>query len=87
MGKVVKLRERQRARNGKLPLAKPTRTEAENAVRTLIRWAGDDPDREGLQATPSRVAPGSRVGFVPHALAVSAVPARQLAGSLGRGRR
>ena len=34
---------------------KPTETEAENAVRTLIRWAGDDPDREGLKATPGRV--------------------------------
>ena len=29
-----------------------TREEAEAAVRTLIRWAGDDPDREGLRATP-----------------------------------
>jgi len=34
---------------------KPTETEAENAVRTVIRWAGDDPDREGLKATPGRV--------------------------------
>ena len=31
------------------------RSEAEAAVRTLIRWAGDDPDREGLLATPARV--------------------------------
>ncbi|MFY9895610.1 MAG: GTP cyclohydrolase I FolE [Xanthobacteraceae bacterium] len=35
--------------------ARPTREEAESAVRTLIRWAGDDPDREGLLATPGRV--------------------------------
>jgi GTP cyclohydrolase IA len=35
--------------------ARVTREEAEEAVRTLIRWAGDDPDREGLLATPSRV--------------------------------
>jgi GTP cyclohydrolase I len=35
--------------------AKPTRAEAEEAVRTLIRWAGDDPDREGLMGTPDRV--------------------------------
>ena len=35
---------------------KPTREEAELAVRTLIRWAGDDPDREGLRETPARVA-------------------------------
>lgn len=36
-------------------LTKPSRAEAEAAVRTLIQWAGDDPDREGLLATPSRV--------------------------------
>ncbi len=34
---------------------RPTREEAEQAVRTLIRWVGDDPDREGLTGTPSRV--------------------------------
>ena len=34
---------------------KPTRQEAENAVRTLIAWAGDDPSREGLLDTPKRV--------------------------------
>jgi len=36
-------------------IEKPTRDEAEAAVRTLIRWAGDDPDREGLKDTPARV--------------------------------
>jgi len=36
--------------------ARPSRREAEAAVRTLIRWAGEDPDREGLSATPARVA-------------------------------
>jgi GTP cyclohydrolase I len=36
-------------------LEKPSRAEAEAAVRTLLRWAGDDPDREGLKATPDRV--------------------------------
>jgi GTP cyclohydrolase IA len=40
---------------GKPKLVKPSRAEAEAAVRTLIQWAGDDPDREGLLATPSRV--------------------------------
>ena len=34
---------------------KPTREEAEEAVRTLICWTGDDPDREGLIETPKRV--------------------------------
>ncbi len=34
---------------------KPSRAEAEEAVRTLIRWAGDDPTREGLLETPNRV--------------------------------
>lgn len=34
---------------------RPTRAQAEQAVRTLIRWAGDDPDREGLRDTPARV--------------------------------
>jgi GTP cyclohydrolase I len=34
---------------------RPSREEAEAAVRTLIRWTGDDPDREGLRDTPKRV--------------------------------
>ncbi len=34
---------------------RPARSEAEDAVRTLIRWAGDDPDREGMKGTPERV--------------------------------
>ncbi|MDN5924635.1 MAG: GTP cyclohydrolase I, partial [Xanthomonadales bacterium] len=34
----------------------PTREQAEDAVRTLLRWAGDDPTREGLLDTPKRVA-------------------------------
>jgi GTP cyclohydrolase I len=39
------------------PVAKerPSRAEAEEAVRTLLRWAGDDPAREGLKGTPDRV--------------------------------
>jgi GTP cyclohydrolase I len=37
-------------------LARPTQEEAEAAIRTLIRWAGDEPSREGLLDTPSRVA-------------------------------
>ena len=34
---------------------RPSREEAMEAVRTLIRWAGDDPTREGLLGTPDRV--------------------------------
>jgi GTP cyclohydrolase I len=54
------------AKNNRLPksrsavqagaaLTRPSRAQAEDAVRTLIRWAGDDPDREGLIGTPARV--------------------------------
>ncbi len=35
---------------------RPSQAEAEAAVRTLLAWAGDDPDREGLRDTPRRVA-------------------------------
>jgi GTP cyclohydrolase IA len=34
---------------------RPTRAETEEAVRTLLRWAGEDPNREGLVDTPARV--------------------------------
>jgi GTP cyclohydrolase IA len=43
---------------------RPTREQAEAAVRTLLRWAGDDPDREGLRDTPSRVARAYQEFFV-----------------------
>ena len=39
-----------------LPRRRPTRQEAEDAVRTLLAWAGDDPTRAGLKETPGRVA-------------------------------
>jgi GTP cyclohydrolase I len=42
---------------------RPTAEEAEAAVRTLIRWAGDDPEREGLIDTPGRVARSYRELF------------------------
>ena len=38
------------------PPNRPSRDEAERAVATLLRWAGDDPAREGLRDTPARVA-------------------------------
>jgi GTP cyclohydrolase IA len=40
---------------GRRSPGRPTRVEAEEAVRTLLRWAGDDPTREGLVDTPARV--------------------------------
>jgi GTP cyclohydrolase I len=36
--------------------ARPSRQDAERAVSTLLRWAGDNPEREGLRDTPARVA-------------------------------
>ena len=38
------------------PSDRPDRAEVEAAIRTLIEWTGDDPDRDGLAETPSRVA-------------------------------
>jgi len=43
--------------------SRPTQSEAEAAVRTLIEWAGDNPDREGLRGTPERVVRAYREFF------------------------
>jgi GTP cyclohydrolase IA len=58
MGKIVATRAGAKAKSAaRLPAAeRPSRAEAEEAVRTLIRWAGDDPRRQGLAGTPARVA-------------------------------
>ena len=48
---------------GEVSLGRPTQTEVEEAVRTLIRWASDDPTREGLRDTPARVARSYREMF------------------------
>jgi GTP cyclohydrolase IA len=50
-GNVQKIRTRQEP----VRVQRPSREEALEAVRTLLRWAGDDPDREGLLGTPDRV--------------------------------
>ena len=42
--------------SGHAPAARPTQSETEAAIRTLIAWLGDDPDRIDLQGTPARVA-------------------------------
>jgi GTP cyclohydrolase I len=44
-------------------LPRPTREDAESAIRTLLLWAGDDPNREGLADTPARVARAYREWF------------------------
>src|SRR5262249_4201236 len=57
MDKIVKLNHRLKRRPSRqASVVRPSRADAEDAVRTLIRWAGDDPDREGLVGTPARVA-------------------------------
>jgi GTP cyclohydrolase IA len=43
--------------------SKVSRSQAEEAVRTLLRWAGDDPEREGLRDTPKRVVNAYRDWF------------------------
>jgi len=43
---------------------KPDRAEVEAAVRTIIRWSGDNPDREGLIETPARVTRAFEEAFV-----------------------
>jgi GTP cyclohydrolase I len=48
--------------------ARPSREEAEEAVRTLLRWAGDDPTREGLVDTPARVVRAYEEFFAGYAL-------------------
>jgi GTP cyclohydrolase I len=55
MAKLVNLQDPKLRPSHVQKLDRPSRLETENAVRTLIRWAGDDPDREGLAATPARV--------------------------------
>jgi len=58
MDKVVKSNHRPKTRPAASQSSgpvRPSRDEAEAAVRTLIRWTGDDPDREGLIGTPARV--------------------------------
>ncbi len=55
---------------------RPSRKEAEAAVRTLLRWAGDDPGREGLRDTPARVARAYEEFFAGYATDPRAILAR-----------
>ena len=50
------------------PIATPSRAEVEEAVRTMLRWAGEDPGRDGLRETPSRVARAFQEYFAGYAL-------------------
>ena len=55
---------------------RPSQKEAEDAVRVLLRWAGDDPEREGLKDTPKRVAKAYRELFSGYDLAAEDVLGR-----------
>src|SRR5215468_4351287 len=60
-----------RAVAGEVPATdgqRPTRDEAEAAVRTLLRWIGEDPQREGLLETPARVARAFEEWFAGYAV-------------------
>ena len=54
-GKPIPLSEGKAGEDASATPQRPSREQAEDAVRTLIAWAGDDPLREGLRETPSRV--------------------------------
>ncbi|MFD2343492.1 GTP cyclohydrolase I FolE [Sinorhizobium terangae] len=55
---------------------RPTQKEAEEAVRVLLRWAGDDPEREGLKDTPARVVKAYKELFGGYELAAEDVLGR-----------
>lgn len=55
---------------------RPSRAEAEDAVRTLLRWAGEDPGREGLRDTPRRVVDSYLEHFAGYAIDPDEVLAR-----------
>ena len=55
---------------------RPTREEAEEAVRVLLRWSGDDPSREGLAETPERVVRAYEEFFAGYAVDPVSVLAR-----------
>jgi GTP cyclohydrolase I len=58
VGKVAAMTRNVKARSAARAPAgddRPSRSESEEAVRTLIRWAGDNPDRPGMLGTPARV--------------------------------
>ncbi|MGO8655498.1 GTP cyclohydrolase I, partial [Rhizobium ruizarguesonis] len=52
---------------------RPSQQEAEEAIRVLLRWAGDDPTREGLLETPARVVKSYRELFAGYDMAAEDV--------------
>jgi len=52
---AVNLRALERVKSPGEEAGRPTRAEVETAVRTMIRWTGENPDRDGLRETPGRV--------------------------------
>ncbi|WFU70276.1 MULTISPECIES: GTP cyclohydrolase I FolE [unclassified Bradyrhizobium] len=52
----LQARKLERVAVAQAPSDRPDRAEVEQAIRTMIRWAGDDPSRDGLRETPDRVA-------------------------------
>ena len=61
--KLDALQDASSADTGASSSSRPSMAEAEAAVRTLVQWAGDDPDREGLVGTPERVVRAYREFF------------------------
>jgi len=55
-GVVRRSNQKTAAKSNGATLVRPSREEAEQAIEVLLRWAGDDPSREGLLDTPARVA-------------------------------
>ena len=63
MDAVIKQFSSQTTPTGKPAASRPSQAEVEAAVRVLLRWTGDNPDREGLLDTPKRVAKAYREMF------------------------
>src|SRR6516225_11743281 len=70
-GEIINMSSNVRALAGGRPVRReferPNRAEVEAAFRTIIRWAGDDPDREGLVETPARMIRAFAEFFVGYA--------------------
>lgn len=63
MDAIIKKISRDVSNVSTAPVKRPSQEAAEDAVRTLLAWAGDNPDREGLLDTPGRVAKAFREYF------------------------